>query len=171
MSSLNKIKMFAFDVDGTLTPGILIFGPEGEAYKVFNSHDGLMLNLVRKLGFKVGFITGRNSPLVEVRAKELHVDFVMMGVKDKVAALSEKLAEYGMKWDEVAYMGDDLNDLPILSRSGYSGCPANACNENRGLSDFVSHYNGGEGAAREFMEDVLKRQGRWEEAVNYYMKK
>lgn len=94
MKAPKKIRLIAFDVDGTLTDGTLVMGPEGEAYKLFNAHDGLGLSLAHRMGYITGFITGRKSVLVENRAKELSCDFVLMGVKDKVEALEGLLQEY-----------------------------------------------------------------------------
>ena len=141
MRGAEKIKLIAFDVDGTLTNGQLVMGPHGEAYKFFNVHDGLALSLGHRMGYKIGFITGRTSAIVEARAKELHCDFVLMGIKNKTEAMHDLLKKFHLDWDLAAYMGDDLNDLPLFSKVG------------------------GEGAAREFIEEILKSQGRWDEAV------
>ena len=146
MRGSEKVKLIAFDVDGTLTNGQLIIGPEGEAYKCFNAHDGLALSLAHRMGYKVGFITGRTSSIVERRAKELHCDFVLMGIKNKTEAMHHLLQQFGLDWD-------------------VSGCPSNGCVENRAMADFISRFKGGEGAGREFIEEILKSQGRWEEAV------
>lgn len=171
MKAPKKIKLIAFDVDGTLTDGTLVMGPEGEAYKLFNAHDGLGLALAHRMGYKTGFITGRRSILVEKRAKELSCDFVLMGISDKVSALAELLDRYGLSWDEAAYMGDDLNDLPLFEKVGYSGCPADGMNENKKEAAFISTCSGGHGAAREFIETIIKSQHRWKEAVSSYYKK
>lgn len=165
MRGAEKIKLIAFDVDGTLTNGQLVMGPHGEAYKFFNVHDGLALSLGHRMGYKIGFITGRTSAIVEARAKELHCDFVLMGIKNKTEAMHDLLKKFHLDWNLAAYMGDDLNDLPLFSKVGVSGCPSNACVENRAIADFISRYKGGEGAAREFIEEILKSQGRWDEAV------
>lgn len=168
MIGAEQVKLIAFDVDGTLTDGTLVMGSGGEAYKLFNAHDGLAISLAHRMGYAVGFITGRTSPIVEARAKELSCDFVLMGIRDKVSALQQLLRERALGWDEAAYMGDDLNDLPLFSRVGLSGCPADACEENQSAADFISQYNGGRGAAREFIECILRSQGRWEEAVSSF---
>lgn len=165
MWDIPKTKLIAFDVDGTLTNGLLVMGPDGEAYKLFNVHDGLAISLAHRMGYKVGFITGRTSKIVEGRAKELHCDFVLMGIKNKTEAMHGLLQQYGLSWDEAAYMGDDLNDLPLLTKVGLSGCPLDSCEENKSASDFISRQKGGAGAAREFIEHILKSQDRWEEAV------
>ena len=168
MIGAEQVKLIAFDVDGTLTDGTLVMGSGGEAYKLFNAHDGLAISLAHRMGYAVGFITGRTSPIVEARAKELSCDFVLMGIRDKVSALQQLLRERAFCWDEAAYMGDDLNDLPLFSRGGLSGCPADACEENQSVADLISRYDGGRGAAREFIECILRSQGRWEEAVSSF---
>lgn len=116
MIGAEQVKLIAFDVDGTLTDGTLVIGSGGEAYKLFNAHDGLAISLAQRMGYAVGFITGRTSPIVEARAKELSCDFVLMGIRHKVSALQQLLMERALCWDEAAYMGDDLNDLPLFSR-------------------------------------------------------
>lgn len=159
----------AFDVDGTLTPGRLIFGPDGEVYKAFHVRDGMAFALAHRMGYKVGVITGRSSEIVSRRMEELKADFIEMNVSDKVAVLDSVRRRFGLSWEETAFMGDDLNDLPLFSRCGYAGCPSDGCGENREAADFLSSCAGGEGAAREFIETILKQQGRWQEAVSYFM--
>lgn len=163
-----NIKLIAFDVDGTLTDGSLYENEKGEVYKKFHVHDGLILSLVNSMGVKTGLITGRNSPIVEARGKELHMNFVLLGVKNKVKAMEMLLEKYKLKWEEVAYMGDDLNDLPLLKKVGYSGCPKNSCIENKEICDFISSCDGGNGAAREFVEKILKKQNLWKNALNKF---
>lgn len=168
MKNIDKIKLFAFDVDGTLTPGTLIFGSAGEVYKEFHVHDGMALGLLHRMGYTTVFLTGRKSEIVHTRAKELNVDFLFMGVRNKVRSLEAVLKKLDISWNEVAFMGDDLNDLPLFGKVGISGCPADACTENKKQADFISHYNSGRGAAREFVETVLKGQGKWEKAVSSF---
>ncbi len=168
MRNADKIRLIAFDVDGTLTPGMITYGPEGEICKEFNVHDGLAIALLRGLGFRTGLITGRKSSAAEARGRELHVDFIRTGVSDKAAALQKILDEYGISWEETAFMGDDLNDLSILLRCGLSAVPADGCAENREKADFVSSLEGGHGAAREFIETLLREQGRWGEVVSQF---
>lgn len=114
MRGSRSIKAFFFDVDGTLTSGTLILGTEGEAYKIFHAQDGMALGLAHRMGYITGFITGRTSNIVRVRAEELKVDVLLMGVKNKVQAVAAALEKYRLCWEEVAFMGDDLNDLPLL---------------------------------------------------------
>ena len=146
MIGAEQVKLIAFDVDGTLTDGTLVMGSGGEAYKLFNAHDGLAISLAHRMGYAGGFITGRTSPIVEARAKELSCDFVLMGIRDKVSALQQLLMERALGWAEAAY----------------------ACEENQSAADFISRYDGGRGAAREFIESILRSQGRWEEAVSSF---
>lgn len=160
-----KVRLIAFDVDGTLTDGSLILGPEGEAYKTFFARDGLAIALAHRMGYVTGLITGRTSAIVEKRAEELHMDFTLMGVADKIAAMEGILQKYGMSWEEAAYMGDDLNDLPLLKKVGAAGVPNDGAGEAKAAAGFISAYDGGRGAAREFIEMLLKKDGRWEEAV------
>lgn len=162
---MKNIKLIAFDVDGTLTDGMLYENEKGEVYKKFHVHDGLIISLVHDMDIKTGLITGRNSPIVKARGKELHMDFILSGVKNKVKSMEMLLEKYELEWEEVAYMGDDLNDLPLLKKVGYSGCPKNACKENKEICDFISANDGGKGAAREFVEKILKMQNQWEQAL------
>lgn len=171
MKKAEKIKLFAFDVDGTLTPGYLVMGEAGEISKIFHARDGLAIALAHRMGYITGFITGRKSPIVENRGKELAVDFVLMGVSDKVKAMEGLLGKYGLSWEEAAYMGDDLNDLPLMEKAGLSACPEDGVKEVKRVADFISPFRGGNGAARAFIEKVMKAQNRWKEAVDSYRKK
>ena len=160
------IRLIAFDVDGSLTDGRIFLGENGETVKVFSARDGLGLSRAAKMGYLVGVITGRSSPVVEARAKELGMAFSLLGVSDKVAAMEELLAKYGLSWEEAAYFGDDWNDLALMHRVGFSGAPADATEENRQEADFVSDKKGGEGAARDFITRIWKRDHRYEEALS-----
>lgn len=160
-----SIRLIAFDVDGTLTPGTLTIGADGEVFKVFYAKDGLAISLAHKLGYVTGLVTGRTSQAVEKRREELHMDFAVMGAADKIAAMEEIQKQYGISWEETAYMGDDLNDLAVLGRTGLGGAPSDGAEEVKQAAGFVSRFPGGRGAAREFIEYILKREGRWEEAL------
>lgn len=169
MKDLSRIKCFCFDVDGTLTTGALYFGPQGEMLKVFNAQDGMITNLVRKLGYKVAFITGRDSPIVQVRANELHIDYLAMKCGKKIDALHAICEKFNLSADEVAYMGDDINDFPLIGKVGYFGAPSNACRDVKEGADFVALRAGGKGAAREFIEFIVRNQGRWQEVLDFYL--
>jgi 3-deoxy-D-manno-octulosonate 8-phosphate phosphatase (KDO 8-P phosphatase) len=165
-----RIKLFLMDVDGTLTDGgvCLISLPDGGGVaemKVFNSLDGAGLKLAHIMGIKSGFITGRKSPAVQQRAHELSVDYVYLGQETKTKAYEECVQKAGVSEEEVAYMGDDLPDMPIAKRVGLAVAVANAAAELKAISHYVTRAHGGGGSAREVIELILKAQGRWEEAV------
>lgn len=164
-----KIRLFLMDVDGTLTNGgvCLMSLPDGGVaeMKIFNSQDGLGLKLAHIMGIKTGFITGRKSPAVQQRAQELSVDFVYLGQGKKMVAYEECLHNAGVSEEEVAYMGDDLPDMPVALRSGLAVAVANAAPDLKAISHYVTNAAGGAGAAREVVELILKAQGRWEEAI------
>jgi 3-deoxy-D-manno-octulosonate 8-phosphate phosphatase (KDO 8-P phosphatase) len=165
-----KIKLFLMDVDGTLTDGgvcLMALPNDGGVaeLKIFSSLDGLGLKLAHIMGIKTGFITGRKSPAVLQRAQENLVDYVYLGQENKMAAFDECLQKAGVTEDEVAYLGDDLPDMPLARRAGLAVAVANAAPELKAISHYVTDARGGAGAAREVVELILKAQGRWEEAI------
>jgi 3-deoxy-D-manno-octulosonate 8-phosphate phosphatase (KDO 8-P phosphatase) len=170
-----KIKLFLMDVDGTLTDGgvclisslsVNLATPAlVTEMKVFNAQDGQGLSLAHTMGIQTGFITGRHSPAVSQRAKELKVTFVYLGQAKKMQAYEECMAKAGVIEDEVAYLGDDLPDIPLAQRSGLAVCVADGAPELKAVCHYTTIRNGGRGAAREVIELILKAQGRWEEAV------
>jgi 3-deoxy-D-manno-octulosonate 8-phosphate phosphatase (KDO 8-P phosphatase) len=169
-----KIKLFLMDVDGTITDGgvcLISLPGDGEnpggiaEMKVFNSLDGLGLKLAGTMGIRTGFITGRKSPAVSQRARESNVDFVYLGQSTKIAAFEECMQKAGVKEDEVAYMGDDLPDMPVARRVGLAVAVANAAPELKAICHYTTRAHGGAGTAREVVELILKAQGRWEEAI------
>jgi 3-deoxy-D-manno-octulosonate 8-phosphate phosphatase (KDO 8-P phosphatase) len=165
-----KIKLFLMDVDGTITDGsvnlISLPGGGGVAeMKAFNSQDGAGLKLAHIMGIRTGFITGRKSPAVSQRAQELGVEFVYLGQETKMAAFDECVQKAGVREEEVAYMGDDLPDMPVAKRAGLAVAVANAAPELKAISHYVTNAKGGDGSGREVVELILKAQGRWEEAV------
>jgi 3-deoxy-D-manno-octulosonate 8-phosphate phosphatase (KDO 8-P phosphatase) len=175
LARARKIKLFLMDVDGTLTDGgvclissTVASGP-GEPVvsemKVFNSHDGQGLSLAHTMGIQTGFITGRHSPAVAKRAQELKVTFVYLGQQTKTAAFDECIQKAGVTEDQVAYMGDDLPDIPLARRAGLAVCVADGAPDLAAICHFTTRRLGGRGAAREVVELILKAQGRWEEAV------
>lgn len=162
-----NIKAVVFDVDGVLTDGGLWYGPTGEAIKRFDVKDGHAIVLARLTSLPVAILTARNSPIVDTRAKELKIAKVFQGRIHKGPAFLELAEELGLQPQQLAYMGDDVNDLPAMSRAGLSGCPANAVPEVLESVHFVSTKNGGHGAVREFIELILKATGRWEAALEH----
>lgn len=161
-SKARDIELVVFDVDGTLTDGGLYYGPEGEEMKRFCAQDGHGIVLARRAGIEIAILTARTSRIVETRAKELGIDLVFQGRKDKLAGIQEILSATGAREECVAYMGDDLNDLCAMERVGLSACPADACADILERVDFVAGAKGGQGAARKLLEMILKTQGKWE---------
>lgn len=164
-----KIKLFLMDVDGTLTQGgvslmSLPGGGVGEL-KVFEAKDGLGIKLASIMGLQTGFITGRKSPAVQQRADELRVSYVYLGQATKTQAYEECLQKAGVTGEETAYLGDDLPDMPLARRVGLAVAVNDAAVELKEVCHYTTRARGGEGAAREVVELILKAQGRWEEAV------
>lgn len=156
------IKLVLLDVDGTLTDGGIYRGNNGEELKRFNVKDGYAIVNVQKLGIEFGIITGRKSELVEIRSNELKIKYLYQGISEKTVILEEIMQKTGLKKEEIAYMGDDLNDILIMKQSGLTGAPKDAADEVIQIADFVSEKNGGSGAVREFVEYILKKDGKWE---------
>ncbi len=156
------IKLVLLDVDGTLTDGGIYRGNNGEELKRFNVKDGYAIVNAQKLGIEFGIITGRKSELVEIRAKELKIKYLYQGISEKTVILEEIMKKDGLSKEEIAYMGDDLNDFLIMKQVGLSGTPKDAVDEVIQVADFVSKRNGGSGAVREFIEHILKKDGKWE---------
>ena len=152
---MKKIKMLVMDVDGTLTDGCIYMGPQGEAMKAFNCQDGYAIaQILPKLGITPVIITGRNSQIVANRAKELKITHLHQGVHDKLPLLQRIARELGASQEEVAYIGDDLNDFDCIRWCGLTGCPADAVKEIREAVDFVAGRKGGRGAVREFVDHI-----------------
>ena len=153
-----KIKLFLSDVDGTLTDGGMYYSENGDELKKFNTRDGMGFQLLREAGIKTGIITSENTKIVENRVKKLKIDYLRQSKCDggKVAVAQEICDELGITFDEVAYIGDDINCFEILSMVGYAACPADACNKIRGIRNItIMEKNGGDGCVREFVERII----------------
>jgi 3-deoxy-D-manno-octulosonate 8-phosphate phosphatase (KDO 8-P phosphatase) len=161
---LAKIKMFLCDVDGILTDCSVFIGLE-EEIKRFHIRDGLGLVLLRNEGIKTGWISRRASTATTRRADELKIDFLEQIKGSKVDAVVKLLGKTGFKWDEVCFMGDDIVDLGVLRRAGFSASVADATEEAKAAAHYVTKANGGCGAVREVVEMILKAQNRWERLV------
>lgn len=163
-----KIKLLITDVDGVLTDGGIIYDDAGVEYKRFNVKDGFIVAQLRKNGIMVGAITGRNSKVVENRCEELHFDFHYHGIKDKSKKLNEVLEVLEINIEEVAYIGDDLIDLSILKKVGFSACPADALPYVSDYVDFKSSLNGGQGVFREVADLILQSKGLLSSIIHKY---
>lgn len=151
-----KIKLAAFDVDGVLTDGSLIFDEFGHEFKAFNAKDGQGIVNLNNSGIITAIITARNNGTVKHRAKNLKIKELHQGSQNKLATLVGIMKKYNLSFDEIAYMGDDLPDLCILEKVGLKGCPADAVDEVKNVANFISSKNGGRGAVREFCDYILK---------------
>lgn len=150
-----NIKMLVMDVDGTLTDGTIYISPSGEAMKAFNVKDGYGIVQARRKGIIPVIITGRKSQIVEERAKELKITELYQGIEDKLAQLKKVAGKYGVSSEQIAYIGDDLNDLECVEFCGLTGCPADAVEEIQRKVHYVCSHDGGKGAVREFLDKIL----------------
>ncbi|MFZ0819983.1 MAG: HAD hydrolase family protein [Candidatus Acidiferrales bacterium] len=165
-----KIRVLLMDADGTLTDGsvCLVSQPDGTVteMKVFNAHDGQGLTIAAQAGIRTGVITGRQSPAMRQRARENKMEFVYEGEAVKIPVYEEILRHTGAREDEVAYIGDDLPDLPVMQRVGLAVAVADATPEVRRAAHYVTRASGGRGAVREAVELILKAQGKWESLIS-----
>lgn len=163
VSRAQRVRIVGFDVDGVCTDGRIWYGPTGEALHAFHARDGLGIVLARKAGLVLVAVSGRNSPNVAARLGELKVPHILQGVGKKAEAFGRVLAELGAAWDEAAFIGDDVNDVPCLRRAGLAACVPDAADGVATFAHVVTRRSGGQGALRELIEIVLRAQGRWSE--------
>jgi 3-deoxy-D-manno-octulosonate 8-phosphate phosphatase (KDO 8-P phosphatase) len=163
-----KIRLVLFDVDGVLTDGKVVIHADATESKTFDIKDGIAMVWGQRAGLTVGLLSARQSPTTPHRAAQLGITLVRQGVPNKLDAYDQILSELGLTDPQVAYMGDDIVDLAVLGRVGLSTAPADAAAEVRARVDWVSTRIGGDGAARELLEMILRAQGRWEPLVAAY---
>ena len=155
-----RIKLVAFDIDGVMTDGGLHYSDDGHEFKTFNVQDGLGIVLLKRAGIDVAIITGRNSNVVNCRAKDLGIQHVFHGVGDKRSVAGKLLEALGLNWSELAFMGDDLIDLRAMAQCGLAIAPANARPIVKERAHAVTEAAGGHGAVREAVEFILSAQGK-----------
>jgi 3-deoxy-D-manno-octulosonate 8-phosphate phosphatase (KDO 8-P phosphatase) len=164
-----KIRVLLMDVDGTMTPRYVCLQtfPDSSVaeMKMFNAHDGAGIKLASLMGLRTGLITGRDSPATARRAREASMEFVIQGQPKKLEAYKAILTRAGVTDEEVAYVGDDLPDIPILGRAGLAVAVADATVETKRAAHYITVARGGEGAVREVVELILKSQGKWKKAI------
>jgi 3-deoxy-D-manno-octulosonate 8-phosphate phosphatase (KDO 8-P phosphatase) len=160
-----RLRLLLTDVDGVMTDGTLLLLPGGGEAKAFHIRDGLGIVLAHRAGLRTGIVSGRSSDEVARRARELGMHVLRQGATDKGAVFRSILEEEKLSPQEVAYMGDDVNDLPILTEVGLSAAPADAAFEVRAQAFMVTDTRGGHGCLREFVEAILKARGAWEAAL------
>lgn len=164
-----KIKVIICDVDGVLTAGEIIYDNAGNEYKKFNVKDGQIMKMLRNSSIKVGAITGRASDVVRFRMKELDLDFHYHGIKDKFKQYNEVKTEYGLADEEIAYLGDDIIDIPILEKCGFAITPKDAKPYVQKYAHLVTEAAGGGGVLREAADLILAAQGKFEKALWQYL--
>ena len=164
-----RIQLLLMDCDGVLTDGRIWLFENGEEQKGFHTRDGLGIELLHRAGLKSGIISGRNSNAVERRARLLGISFVRQGCEDKRQAFAETVTKAGVTAGEVAFIGDDLNDIPLMLQSGLGVAVADAAFETREHAHYVTQASGGFGAVREVIELILKAQGLWEDLIENYV--
>jgi 3-deoxy-D-manno-octulosonate 8-phosphate phosphatase (KDO 8-P phosphatase) len=165
---LAAVQLLLLDCDGVLTDGGVTWSDDGVELKTFHIRDGLGIRGWQRAGGRTGIITGRSSRIVERRAAELGIEFVRQGVDDKFTVAESIIRECGLTWEQTAYMGDDLPDLPVVTRCGVGAAVADACVELRAAAAVVTSLPGGRGAVRELVERMLRARGGWDRIVSGY---
>ena len=165
---LQEIRLLLLDVDGVMTDGGIEYDSNGVESKHFHVRDGHGLKMIQRIGVKVGIITGRESSIVQTRAEELGISIVHQGAKNKLEPYEQILRQYDFNDSQVAYVGDDLVDLPILRRVGFAVVVADAVADIRPWADYITSAAGGRGAVREVCDLLLKQSGRWDEVTRRY---
>jgi 3-deoxy-D-manno-octulosonate 8-phosphate phosphatase (KDO 8-P phosphatase) len=159
---LTRIKTLLFDVDGVLTNGQVFLMENGEFVRNMNSKDGYALQLAVKKGYRVAIITGGNSQVVKKALHALGIADVFLSQHDKMQCYKDYINEHNLNEEEILYMGDDLPDYEVMQRVGIASCPNNSAHEIKEISIYISNRNGGEGCARDIIEQVMRSQGKWE---------
>lgn len=169
LQKARQIKLIIFDVDGVLTDGRLYFGPAGEEYKIFHVHDGLGIKLLQQSGVSVAILSSRESPVVTTRMQSLGIKHIYQRQEDKTKAFEELLMIFNLQTQQVAYVGDDLPDLPLIQQAGLGICVANAQPLLKKYADWQTQLEGGSGAAREICEFIMAAQGTLQKSYEKYL--
>lgn len=157
----NEIRLLVLDVDGVLTDGTILIDDDGRQSRGFHIQDGLGVSLWRSVGRQVAILTSKRSRGVEARARMLGIELIEQGAEDKVPGLERLVSRAGVSLEETAYAGDDLLDVAVMRRVGYPIAVANAVEEVKEIAAYVTSRSGGQGAVREAIEHLLKRDGQW----------
>jgi 3-deoxy-D-manno-octulosonate 8-phosphate phosphatase (KDO 8-P phosphatase) len=152
---LRKIRMLATDVDGVLTDSGMYYSENGDELKKFNTRDGMGLVLLRNAGFKIAIVTSEDTKIVERRAAKLKITDLFQGARDKVEALEILMKRHSLQWEEIAYVGDDVNDLEVMKRVGFAATPSDGTDQNKKVAHYVTKKGGGQGCVREICDMIL----------------
>lgn len=163
------IKLLILDVDGVLTDGGIVYDGNAVETKRFNVRDGLGIKLAQQSGIEVAVISGRKSEVTEIRCRELGITKYYTGIKDKTECYEKIKSEMGIRDSETAFIGDDLNDLKLLKKVGFSATPSDAFDYVKSEVDYVTVLSSGNGAVREFIDHILKKNGSWEKILNSFL--
>ncbi|MGR9073503.1 MAG: 3-deoxy-manno-octulosonate-8-phosphatase KdsC [Gammaproteobacteria bacterium] len=166
----SRIRLLTLDVDGVLTDGRLFFDNQGNEYKAFHARDGHGIKLLRRSGVEIAVISGRKAESVKLRMESLGIEHVYQGQEDKIAALEEIAGRLGIRVEESAHMGDDLLDLPVMKRAGFSIAVGDAHFAVKDYADWCTQLPGGAGAVREACDFIMQAQGKLEEVIRSYLK-
>jgi YrbI family 3-deoxy-D-manno-octulosonate 8-phosphate phosphatase len=170
-SKLKKIKLLVSDVDGVLTDSGAYYSGDGIELKKFNIRDGMGMVLLRKAGYKIAIVTTENTKIVEKRAERLQVDDLIQGSYNKMEAIEKLILKYSLKWEEIAFIGDDINDIAVMEKVGFSVAPANATAINKKIADYVTKLDGGHGAVREVCDLFLEMKWKGKAITELWLKK
>jgi len=165
---LVKIKAFIFDVDGVLASPKVYLHPDGELIRTMNTKDGYAIQYAVRRGYPIAIITGGKSESVALRFRHLGLTDIYLGSSSKVDDYNDFVGKYGFQPEEILYMGDDLPDYEVMQKAGVACCPADAVEEIKSLSKYISHLGGGEGCARDIIEQVLRLHGRWMDGDSFF---
>ncbi|HSR01591.1 MAG TPA: HAD-IIIA family hydrolase [Methylophilaceae bacterium] len=163
-----KIKVVIFDVDGVMTDGGLMIGDDGQEYKTFHSHDGLGMKLLKKTPVQMAIITGRTSNVVKIRAEKTGIQYFYQGVEDKLEAFNDLLSKLGLTAEEAVFVGDDIVDIPPMSRCGLAIAVPSAPDCVKERAHYVTTRQGGKGAVREVCEIIMRAQGTYDAVIAKY---
>jgi 3-deoxy-D-manno-octulosonate 8-phosphate phosphatase (KDO 8-P phosphatase) len=166
---LTKITLLALDVDGVMTDGTLVINADGSETKFFNSLDGHGIRMWQRAGLKTALISGRASTPTERRAEQLQIEYVFQDCHYKLPVVEQRTEQLGLSPENMAFVGDDLTDMPVMRYVGFAVAVANAVDEVKQCADYVTTRPGGSGAVREVIEYILKNSGRWQELMKRYL--
>lgn len=165
---LQDIRLLLLDVDGVMTDGRIIYDGNGLETKFFNVKDGHGIKMLQRYGIDVGIITGRTSPVVDIRARELGIELLYQGALRKLESYEDVKLKTGLTDSQIAYMGDDIIDVPVMRRVAFAAAPPDALPEVLAIADYVATVGGGRGAVREICDLILRGRGLWNEVVERY---